>query len=56
MLEELQEDECDLEVQGMEAKPWRSEELRNLEDGLPRLKEGNLESSEVLQGCHGSGL
>ena len=56
MLEELQEDECDLEVQGMETKPWRSEELRNLEEGLPRLKEGNLESSEVLQGCHGSGL
>ena len=32
------------------------QELRNLEDGLPRLKEGNLESSEVLPGCHGSGL
>ena len=55
MLEELQEDECDLEVQGMEAKPWRSDELRNLEDGLPWLKEGNLESSEVLPSCHGSG-
>ena len=30
---------CDSEVQGVEDKPWKNEELRSLEEGLPRLKE-----------------
>ena len=33
----------DSEVQGVDDKPWRNEELRNLEEGLPRLREENLE-------------
>ena len=36
---------CDFEVQGLEDKPWRSEGLRSGEEGLPRLKEKNLENA-----------
>ena len=33
----------DAEVQFTEDKPWRNEELRSTEEGLPRLKEERLE-------------
>ena len=42
----------DSEVQGVEDKPERN----HLEEGLPKLVEDNLESSEELQGDHGCGL
>ena len=35
--------QCDFEVEGAENKPWWNEELRSLEEGLPRLKKENLE-------------
>ena len=31
--------QCDSEVQALEDKPLRNEELRSFEEGLPRLKE-----------------
>ena len=35
--------QCDEEIQNMQNKPWRSEELEECEETLPRLKEGDLE-------------
>ena len=35
--------QCDMDVQDLEDMRWRKEDLRSLEEGLPRLKEGNLE-------------
>ena len=37
--------QCDSEVQGMQDKPWRNEELRSLEERLPRLKEEGREKA-----------
>ena len=34
--------QCGLEVQNQEDKPWESEELKKLEEDLPRLQEGYL--------------
>ena len=31
--------QCDTEVQDPKDKPWKNEELKNLEEVLPRLKE-----------------
>ena len=33
------------EVQNMQDKHWRNEELRRCEEALPRLKEGDLEKA-----------
>ena len=49
--------QCDIEVQGPEDMPWRSEGLRSGEEGLPRPKEENLEkasrSYKVTRGLGG---
>ena len=37
--------QCDAEVSDMEDKPWRNEEIKSLEEGLPRLTRENLESA-----------
>ena len=37
--------QCNTEVQEPEDKPWRNVELRSLEEGLPRMKEGHLEKA-----------
>ena len=35
--------QCDEEVQNVEDKPWKSEQLRKWKEALPRLKECDLE-------------
>ena len=35
--------QCDEEVQNLEDKRWKNEELKKLEEALPRLKECELE-------------
>ena len=45
--------QCDSEVQSMEDKPWKNEELRSSEEGLPKLKQ---ENPKTQQGYHGCGL
>ena len=40
--------QCDEEMQNMENKPWRNEELKEYEEALPRLKEGELEKVSTL--------
>ena len=51
VLEGLEEDvkpkhwESGAVAQSMDDKPWRNEESRGLEEGLPRLKEENLEKA-----------
>ena len=50
---------CDEEIQSVQDKPWRNEELRKGEEALPRLKEGDLEKALRLYktmtgvGCDG---
>ena len=48
-------------VQGIEDKPWRTDEgIRSLEEGLPRLKEENLEKTsrryKVTRGLGSAGF
>ena len=43
--EEAKHWQCDSEVRGVEDKPWRNVERRNLEVKLPQLKEESLESA-----------
>ena len=51
--------QCDEEVQKVEEKLWKNEELRKLEEALPRLKECHLEKVSRLYkaktgvGCDG---
>ena len=51
--------QCDKEVQNVEEKPWKNEELRRLEEELPWLKEYHLEDASRLYqaktkvGCDG---
>ena len=51
--------QCDEEIQNMQNKPWRSEELKECEEALPRLKEGDLDKASRLYkaktgvGCDG---
>ena len=40
--------QCDEEVQRMQDKPWKNEELSEGEEALPRLKEGDLEKASRL--------
>ena len=40
--------QCDEEVQDVEEKPWKNEELRSAEEALPRLKECHLEEVSRL--------
>ena len=41
----------------MQDKPWRNEEFRNLEEGLPQLKEVSLQrAAKNFQGTTGVGL
>ena len=40
--------QSDEEVQNVEEKPWKSEELRKLEEAPPRLKECHLEKVSRL--------
>ena len=35
--------QCDSDVQSAEERPWRNEELTNLEEGVPQLKEESLQ-------------
>ena len=44
--------QCDSEVQGVEDKPWRNEEVRSLEEGLPQLRERNCKLQRVVS-CDG---
>ena len=37
--------QCDEEIQNMQNKLWRNEELKECEEALPRLKEGDLEKA-----------
>ena len=43
------------EVQNVEEKPWKNEELRSAEEALPRLKECHLEevSRKITRMKHG---
>ena len=63
-LEELEEEcakhwECNSEVQSMEDKPWRNEELRSVKDWQPRLEKESLEktarsyNAATFLGCDG---
>ena len=51
--------QCDESVQNMKDKPWKNEELKNLEEALPRIKECDLEKASRLYkaetgvGCDG---
>ena len=51
--------QCNEEVQNMQDKPWRNEELKKCEEALPRLKEGDVEKASRLYkaktgvGCDG---
>ena len=51
--------QCIEEVQNMQDKPWRIEELRKWEEALPRLKESDLERASRMYkaktgvGCDG---
>ena len=51
--------QCNEEIQSMQDKPWRNEELRECEEALPRLKEGEMEKASRLYkantgvGCDG---
>ena len=50
--------QCDESVQNMEDKPWKKEELRKLEEALPRLKDCELETyrdcmAKTGVGCDG---
>ena len=38
----------DEEIQNMQNKPWRNDELKICEEALPRLKEGDLEKASTL--------
>ena len=40
--------QCNEEIQNMQLKPWRSEELKECEEALPRLKEGDLDKASRL--------
>ena len=49
--------QCDEEVQNLEEKLWKIEELKKLEEALPRLKESHLEEGvEIVQGKDRSGM
>ena len=37
--------QCNTEVQDLKDKAWRHEELKRLEEGIPRLKEGDSEKA-----------
>ena len=41
--------QCDESVQNLEDKPWTNEEIKKLEEALPRLKECELEKASRLQ-------
>ena len=43
------------EVQNEEDTPWKNEELRKLEEALPRLKECDLEKSRGYKAKTGAG-
>ena len=51
--------QCNEEVQNMQDKPWRNDELRRCEEALPRLKERDLEKTSSMYkaktglGCDG---
>ena len=51
--------QCNEEIQSMQDKPWRNEELKECEEALPRLKEGDLGNASRLYkantgvGCDG---
>ena len=51
--------QCDEEIQNMQNKQWRNEELKECEEALPRLKEGDLDKASRLYkaktgvGCDG---
>ena len=51
--------QCDEEIQNMQNKPWRNEELKECEEALPRLKEGDSDKASILYktgtgvGCDG---
>ena len=38
-----QHSQCNKDVQNLEDKPWKNEELRSAEEALPRVKESHLE-------------
>ena len=40
--------QCNEEIQKMQNKPWRNEELKEGEEALPRLKESDLEKASRL--------
>ena len=40
--------QCDEEAKNVEGKPWQNEELKSLEEALPRLTESHLEEVSIL--------
>ena len=42
--------QCEESVQTLEDKPWENEELKKLEEALPRLKERWRKSVKIVQG------
>ena len=40
--------QCNQEIQNVQDKPWWNEELKECEEALPRLKEGDLEKASRL--------
>ena len=51
--------QSDEEIQNKQNKPWRNDELKECEEALPRLKEGDLDKASILYkartgvGCDG---
>ena len=45
--------QCNTEVQELRDKPWRSEELRSLQEGLPMLRGSKVGEGGEFQGSHG---
>ena len=37
--------QCDTEVQDLNGKPWKNEDLKNLEEDMPRLRDRELEKA-----------
>ena len=48
--------QCDESVHSVEDKALENGELKKLEEALPRLKECDLESVEIVQGKDTSGM
>ena len=51
-----EEMEGNTKVQDLKDRPWKKEELKNLEEDMPRLEEWSWKGSEILQSQYRSGV